>query len=68
MYRRSMIGGTAAAGFVLGAGGVKTGPALVLAQSTILDSRGGPVEAGASRRRDIRSIHTARNGQCLPQA
>ena len=40
MYRRSMIGGAAAAGLVL-----KTDPALVLAQSTILDSRGGPVEA-----------------------
>jgi hypothetical protein len=45
MYRRSMIGGAAAAGLVLGAGGGKTDPALVLAQSTILDSRGGPVEA-----------------------
>jgi hypothetical protein len=40
MYRRSMIGGAAAAGLVL-----KTDPALVLAQSTILDSRGDPVEA-----------------------
>ncbi|SEP45396.1 Glycosyl hydrolase family 1 [Rhodospirillales bacterium URHD0017] len=45
MYRRSMIGGAAAAGLVLGAGGVKTDPALVLAQSTILDPHGGPVEA-----------------------
>ena len=45
MYRRSLIGGAPAAGRVPGAGGVKTDPALVLAQSTILDLRGGPVEA-----------------------
>jgi len=32
MFRRSLIGGAAAGGLVLGAGGVKADPALVLAQ------------------------------------
>jgi len=45
MYRRSLIGGAAATGLVLGAGGVEADPALVLVQSTSLDSLGGPVEA-----------------------
>ena len=42
MYRRSLIGGAAAAGLVPGAGRVKADPALVLAQSTSLDSLGVP--------------------------
>ena len=45
MYRRSLIGVAAATGLVLGAGGVEADPALVLVQSTSLDSLGGPVEA-----------------------
>jgi hypothetical protein len=65
MHRRSLIGGAAAAGLVLGAGGVRADPALVLAQSTILDRAAAwskpsviscaATSFGTSRRRATRS-------------